>query len=46
MSFSIGFGLGICHGEKNGGVVPAPPTGALQIDGFSVIIDTFEVIFS
>lgn len=41
---TLGFGIGLCH-KKAGGGVPAS-LGALQIDGFNVLIDTFTIDFS
>ena len=41
---TLGFGVGLCH-KKAGGGAPAS-LGALQIDGFDVLIDTFQINFA
>lgn len=46
MSISLGLGLGLPHLQKNDGIVPEPPSGQLEIDGFPILVDTFQIIFS
>lgn len=41
---TLGFGLGLCH-KKAGAAAPAS-LGPLMIDGFDVLIDTFQINFS
>ena len=32
--------------RQGGGTPPAPSLGALEIDTFPILVDTFEIIFS
>lgn len=32
--------------QRSGGAPPAPEMGALEIDTFPILVDTFEIIFA
>ena len=46
MGLALGLGLSLAFRAGTGAPPTPPPMGALQVDTFPILVDTFEIIFA